>query len=417
MERDRLLNDLRTIIEVSRAIGSERNLDRLLDRIISAACSLGQAERASLFVVDHQKSELWTRRAQGSDQIRLPLGRGIAGAVAVTGRSINIPDAYADERFDRTADGRSGFRTHSLLTLPLRNHLDETVAVLQVLNRLDGQPFDGHDEDVLGALGSQAAVAIDNAVLAVSEVERQRMARDLEVASSIQALLVPHKPPVVPGWKIAGFYQSCDETGGDYWDALPRPDGSCDILVGDITGHGIGAALMMSSARAFVHALHPLEPDLGRLLGRLNDLLEPDLGDEVFMTFVMCRLGADGVVSGGNAGQEQALILRRGGDFEVVPAEGVVLGILPDMTYEVVTVAKPLAQGDLVVLLSDGIFEAQAMPGIDQFGMDAVRSIVSASAQHGAVAVRDALVAAVMKHLDGHPPHDDMTLVVAERGT
>jgi GAF domain-containing protein len=160
MDHGRLLSDLRNIIEVSRAIGSERDLDRLLDRIIAAACSLGRAERASLFVVDRVTAELWTRRAQDSGQIRLPLGRGIAGAVAATGASINIPDAYADERFDRSTDIRTGFRTRSLLTLPLRNHRDETVAVLQVLNRRDGQPFDVHDEDVLAALGSQAAVAL-----------------------------------------------------------------------------------------------------------------------------------------------------------------------------------------------------------------------------------------------------------------
>jgi sigma-B regulation protein RsbU (phosphoserine phosphatase) len=414
MDHGRLLTDLRTIIESARAIGAERDLDRLLDRIIVAACALARADRASLFVVDRAKGELWTRRAQGSGEIRLPLGKGIAGAVATSGETINISEAYADERFDRGSDQRSGYRTRSILALPLRNHTDAIVAVLQVLNRNDGQAFDAHDADVLSALGSQAAVAIDNAVLAQAEAERQRMARDLEVARDIQAMLLPQHPPELAGWRLAAFCRSCDETGGDYWDALPRPDGGCDILVGDITGHGIGAALMMSTARAFVRALHPLEADPARLLARLNDLLEPDFNDEVFMTFALARLGRDGSVLAVNAGHEPTLVWRRASGFESIPAEGIVLGMLPGLEYTAAS-AAPLAPGDLVVLLTDGIFEAQAPPDFAQFGMKAVQAAISSAAPQGAAAVRDAIIAAVEAHLGDHRQHDDMTLVVAER--
>lgn len=413
-DADRRLRDLHTILAVSRAMGSERNLERLLDLIIDAVTRLAEADRSSLFLVDHERHELWTTVAQRTTAIRLPMGSGIAGTVARTGRPINIPSAYDDPRFNPENDRRSGFRTTSILCMPLVNYADKVVGVIQALNKRGG-PFTDYDEQVLGALCSQAAVAIDNAQLIAGERERQRMERELELAASIQASLLPAEPPRDPHWRFAAFSRPCDQTGGDYFDYMLSPDGDLDVVIGDVSGHGIGSALLMSTARAALRALHGRDEPLGTLLTRLNRLLEQDMADDTFMSMAICRLRADGRGAWISAGHEPPLLWRAttGRFDDLVGPGGLLLGLMDDEQYADSALA-PLAKGDLVVLFTDGMWEA-ADPAGEQFGLDRLRAAVTANAARGAEAVRDGMVAEVMAWLAGADPLDDMTAVVVER--
>ena len=155
------------ILEVAKALVAERDLDRLLQLIVRAAARIVEADRCTLFLVDHERGELWSKVAQGvgMSEIRFPMGRGIAGAVAQTNTSVNIPDAYADPRFNQNVDKQTGYRTRSILCIPMRSVAGEVVGVLQALNRLDGNPFHDEDEELLSALGGQAAAAVNNALL------------------------------------------------------------------------------------------------------------------------------------------------------------------------------------------------------------------------------------------------------------
>ena len=161
------------ILEVAKALVAERDLDRLLQLIVAAASRVVEADRCSLFLVDHERGELWSKVAQGvgTKEIRFPMGRGIAGAVAQTNTSVNIPDAYADPRFNKNVDKQTGYRTRSILCVPMRSVEGEVVGVLQALNKLGppgnkpGYPFTAEDEELLSALGGQAAAAVNNALL------------------------------------------------------------------------------------------------------------------------------------------------------------------------------------------------------------------------------------------------------------
>lgn len=410
----RLTRDLQTVLAISRAMSSERDLGRLLDLIVAAVTDLVGADRTSLYLVDHERNELWTQVSQNTTAIRLPMGRGIAGTVATTGETINIPTAYADARFDRGNDQRSGYETRSILCMAMRNHGNQVVGVVQALNKRDGTPFNDYDEQLLSALASAGAVAIDNAQLVARDRERQRMERDMELARQIQLGLLPERPPEHPGWRIAAFAQSCDETGGDYYDFMPVAGGGLDAVVGDVSGHGIPSALLMSTARAFLRALHERGLPPGETVTALNRLLEQDLADDSFMTLVLARLADDGAMQYVAAGHEPPLVWRRDGSFDALDSSGLPVGMIDDSVYEEATV-KPLAAGELIVLCTDGISEAQRPPGHLQFGQERLRALVAEHAGQGAQAVCDALVSAVSEHLDGHPPHDDITLVVIER--
>ncbi len=157
---------LTALLDIGKAMASERNLDRLLQLIVGEVTKVMEADRSSLFLVDRERNELWSKIAQGLEvrEIRIQIGLGIAGYVAQTGRTINIPDAYADPRFNQEIDRRTGYHTRTILCAPMRNKLNEVIGVLQVLNKWDGV-FTEEDEDLLLAFSSQAAVAIENAIL------------------------------------------------------------------------------------------------------------------------------------------------------------------------------------------------------------------------------------------------------------
>lgn len=160
---------LEVILNITRRLMSVTDLDALLRIIAEATTQLLDADRATIFLVDVDRGELWSKVALGTGvgEIRLPLGVGIAGAVAQTGVTVNIPDAYADPRFDRQTDLRSGYRTRSLLTYPMNAHDGRVIGVFQAVNK-SGGPFTGDDEDTLSSLAASAAVAVENAQL-VSE--------------------------------------------------------------------------------------------------------------------------------------------------------------------------------------------------------------------------------------------------------
>jgi HD-GYP domain-containing protein (c-di-GMP phosphodiesterase class II) len=157
---------LTALLDVGKAMSSERNLDRLLRLILGEVTRVMEADRSSIFLVDRERNELWSKIAQGLSvrEIRIAIGRGIAGHVARTGQPLNIPDAYADPRFNPGTDRSTGYRTRNVLCAPMCNKRNEVIGVLQVLNKHHG-PFTEEDEELLLAFSSQAAAAVENAIL------------------------------------------------------------------------------------------------------------------------------------------------------------------------------------------------------------------------------------------------------------
>jgi adenylate cyclase len=155
-----------TLLRVMRAVSSELALDQLLGKIVAMTSEVMDAERATLFLLDRRRGDLWSKVAQGigSQEIRVPLGVGIVGHVAGAGETVNIADVYRDARFNPEVDRRTGYRTRNMLCMPLRNESAEIVGVIQVLNKRNG-PFTGEDEELLNALGSQTSIALENSRL------------------------------------------------------------------------------------------------------------------------------------------------------------------------------------------------------------------------------------------------------------
>ncbi len=164
-ERKHLRELLASLIAVASDLTSELDFDRLFPLVVSRVTAVMAAERTSLYVIDWEKRELWTKVAEGIEAIRLPIGQGISGRVAETGESLNVADAWELPYFDRSFDQRNRYRTRTVLCVPIRSHTGRNIGVLQVINKLGGGVFDSRDEIFLKGLASQVGIALENSLL------------------------------------------------------------------------------------------------------------------------------------------------------------------------------------------------------------------------------------------------------------
>ena len=196
-----LESKLRFLMEATKALASTLDLGELLGRILEVAKSQAGAERGTLFLVDEKTEEIWSLIAHGMEkrEIRLPLGRGIAGHVAQSGEILNIPDAYSDPRFDRDVDARTGYRTRSLLCLPIRNKRGKIIAALQLLNKQSVAASPLRTLTFFWRISDHMALALENAQLHRALLEKERLEREMALARDIQRSLLPEMAPRAAG--------------------------------------------------------------------------------------------------------------------------------------------------------------------------------------------------------------------------
>ncbi len=411
--------DLERLLTVARRLGATVDLDEMLQAIASAATDLLDCERATVYLYDAATDELRSRLATGMadspvSELRFPAGLGIAGQVARTGMLVNLPDAYADPRFNPDFDKTSGFRTRSMLTVRLADHDDGTVGVLQLLNKRS-RPFDTRDEEIAGFLGSQAGVAMQRQTLLDHFAEKQKIQRDLNIARSIQQGLLPREQPLAAGFDIAGWNKPADETGGDFFDFFSLDEDHLSVTLADATGHGIGPALVMAEARALLRAVLLRSTSLSRAVTDVHDLLCLDMPEGRFVT-AFC-----GILNVSTATLEflsagQGPILRfhaASGLIEDLPAQGLPLAFVPGVVYDQPTTVM-LGAGDLLVLLTDGFYEWERADG-EGFGSDRVCELIRTHADRSATDLIAILYDEVRRFADGSRQLDDLTAVIVKR--
>src|SRR6185295_9913355 len=237
--------NLEPILAVAAKLAAPFDVDTMLAEVVEAAKRVLHAERGSVWLYDRDTDELELRIAGDIDSVRVPAGTGIVGACARKREIINVPDCYADARFDASTDRRTGYRTRCLLTLPLVDHGDALVGVMQVLNKASGV-FDAEDEGLGRVLAAQCAVALQRARMTEALLDGERMRQQLEAARVIQMSTLPAHMPELPGYDVFGVSQPADLTGGDTFDVALIDDSKILLVLADATGHGIGPALSVT---------------------------------------------------------------------------------------------------------------------------------------------------------------------------
>ena len=364
------------MVEASKVFNSTLDLSELLGKILDVAKTLTKAERGTLFLVDEKTDEIWSLIAQGMEkqEIRLPRGRGIAGHVALTGEIVNIPDAYADDRFDPEVDKRTGFRTRNILTLPIRNKAGKIVAALQLLNKAGGS-FTDEDTDVLLTLSGQMAMSLENAQLHHDLLEKERLEREMALARGIQRSLLPETAPVLPGFDLAVLNEPCFEVGGDYYDFLSLGPNTLLVVIADVEGKGISSAMVMSNLQATLRALVLHLHSLNDIAESVNRMILHDTRGEKYMTMFMGLIDTRRkAIHYINCGHVPPVIVRPGSEPLQLTEGGMVIGLFENVQFERGHVK--FQTGDILLLCTDGITESMDVQN-EEFGMERLVASVS----------------------------------------
>jgi len=405
---------LSSLIEVNEMISSSLDLDTILENVMTISKKVMNADASSLMRVDEKTNELIYQVAQSSvgeklkKEVRLKMGQGIAGTVAEEGKPLLLEDAYSHPKFFRGNDEKTGYRTKSMITVPLKVG-NRITGVAQVINRLDGKPFDADDMELFQSLASMTAIALENAKMHQSLMEKQRLVKDMEFARTVQESFLPQDAPEVLSYKFSAHYTPALEVGGDFYDFINLGRNRTGIVIGDVSGKGVPAALYMAKLGSDMRTLAFTEPTPAAALSKLNDLLAARSRRGMFATLLYAELDASsGKIVIANAGHLPPIIKKADGSVARLPnAGGSPLGILPGMKFGQDTMDLEL--GDTVVLYTDGIVEAMNAKE-ELYGYARFEDLLRRSPSDPAT-LKSAIISEVERFTGMSPQHDDMTLV------
>ncbi|PTY07283.1 protein serine phosphatase [Opitutaceae bacterium EW11] len=367
--------------------------------------------------------EKLTTRAKFIEQIlkseTFPVGEGVVGGVASTGKGVLIADATTDPRIVRHDD--PALEVKSVIAVPL-TFRDRFFGVLAVANPADSLPFTETDFSLVQSLAEQAALALHNADFFNFQIEKRQLDLDLSVASGIQQMLLPKTPPRIAGFEVDARYIPAQKIGGDFYDLFALSESRLGVAVADVSGKGIPASLLMAICRTNLRQIAPRFDSPARVLIELNHVLRTDIQKEHFITIVYAVIDTEyNEVIFARAGHELPLFLRRHRESgqhraEYVGAEGMALGMVePDLFDAVIQDRRePLALGDSFIVYTDGITEAPNEEGKEFSGArlaDLVRPLHSRSARE----LNDSVLDQVQRFAGTAAQRDDLTLVTVKR--
>jgi len=448
------LRNLWALLEISKALNSSLRLDDVLEKVIEAVLALTRAERGMLLLgdsADHMEIEVQRNfDASASDDARY--SSTVVRDVVTSGEPRILTDAAQDERFSGQ-ESIVGLNLRTVMCVPLRlgrkriapmrspapddataaadyvaaaavatatsTELEDGAAqkpaadlnligVIYVDRRSPTRFFTAQDLALFESFASHAALAIENARLFEEALEKRRMENEMEVAREIQQSLLPHEFPELEWASIYGYNQPARQVGGDYYDVALRDDGALDFAVGDVSGKGVPASLVMSTLQSSFLAESSAQEDLSKVCERVNEFLVQRTTPERYATFFAARLQTDGTLMYVNAGHNPPLLLR-GSEIRRLTGGGLPLGLFKGRSYELQR--DKLEPGDLLLVYTDGVTEAND-PDENEFGEERLLEVVRANADANVRDLTEKVFAAIAEFSLGlHNPHDDITLV------
>jgi phosphoserine phosphatase RsbU/P len=405
---------LALISKVGVTLLASATLDETLGQVARLVFEAVPAERCLVMLREGEAGELKIRAAEMRDRRpevgEVRVSRTIIEEVVNQGRSVLTSDAQHDPRFRSSTVTFQGIR--SVLAVPLGVG-ERIFGMIYADSPLATSRFSEDHLKVLTTLGSVAAIRVENTRLLEEHLAQQQYERELQLAREIQQRFQPTAPPVVPGFELQGISFPSYQIGGDYYDFILCPDGRLVIALGDVSGKGTSAALLMSSLHAAVHAQVASCRPITETIGAVNRYLADNTPANRFVTLFYAELDPlTGALSFINAGHNPPVIAHEGGKLETLGAGGVPLGILSDFDFrEGRTQLRP---GDVLIVYSDGVTETQNPEG-EEFGTMRLQEVISENLDRSAAALRDKIEAALSAFAQGTPAVDDITLVIVKR--
>ena len=396
----------RALIRAGRELVGHLSLAKLFEVIMDLSLEAVGANRGVLMALEGEQLVVRAVRGQG-----FQISSAVRDRVINEGRSELVVDAQTDQAFRERASIVAQ-NVRSMMAVPLQAK-DRVIGLIYVDSPNMIQPFSREDLNLLTVMANVAAIRIEHARLAEVEEMERRMADDLEQAAEIQRSFLPAKAPEVAGADLAGYNAACRTVGGDYFDFFQYPNGRVAMVLGDVSGKGMGASLMMMGLQARVQVLADEPQNLATVMNRLNKITCQNCPSNRYITFFFCVLDpATGDLSYCNAGHNPPVVVRTNGSVEYLDGGGLVLGILSIANYAEYKAA--LEAGDVLAIYSDGVTEA-TNANQDEFGDERFAEVLKAHRQKSATEIVGAVNQALTDFVAGSPAADDITLVVARR--
>jgi serine phosphatase RsbU (regulator of sigma subunit)/pSer/pThr/pTyr-binding forkhead associated (FHA) protein len=397
---------VRALIHAGQELAGHRPLEKLFSVILKLALSAVEAKRGVILTLED--GDLMVRASEGAG---FSISTAVRDRVLAEKCSLLISDAQVDDAL-RQQKSIVMHRVRSMMAVPLQTG-DRVIGLIYVDNSTFIRPFSQEDLDLLTVMANVAAIRIEHARLAEVEQAEKLMELELTQASEIQQTLLPTEAPEYAGYDLAGYNLPCRTVGGDYYDFVPYKDGRLALVVGDVSGKGLPAALLMSSLQARVQMLRETNPDPGAAVTTLNRSLAERCPLGKFITFFYALLDTQtGKLRYSNAGHNYPLLLRAGGKVEQLTGSGMVMGLFPSVFYEVrETILEP---GDLLALYSDGVTEATTAEGVE-FGEEGLGRFLSEKKSETCSQIVTSLVDHVRKWRASTSFTDDFTIVLVRR--
>ena len=449
------------LLPLGAALSSEKKFDRLLERILTEAKSLCHADGGTIYILRDKQLEftlmfcdslgMASRPSDTAtnvpplalyDQEGRPNLSYVATRVAIEGHAVNVRDVYRDENFNfsgtKAFDQRNGYRTHSLLTVPLKNHEDQVIGVLQLINAQNerGQvvPFGSYEQLVVESLSSLAAVALNTHILLDRQRELMIVERDVQVGRQIQADFLPETLPKPSGWEIGSRFRPAKEVSGDFFDAFPVGDGRVGLIIADVCDKGVGAALFMALSRSLLRAFGWLAEGCPLPNGAEGTRLASPVGDltaepvrltneyiahfhanlNTFVTLFFAVLDpSSGLLRYINAGHNPPILITQHGSVRArLAATGPALGIVPGSEFKVEE--QIIEPGEFLFAFTDGVTEARDPKG----GFFTDRRLVALIEEEPAASASillDRIDTSLKQHESGCGLSDDITMLAVYR--
>jgi len=428
-EKDLIINLMR---EISDTLSVELELDRVLAKIVDAAIEGTSSKAAAILLKDPSGSTLSVRYVKGlfppvkpikvesytvlkESQIvdifkssKISVGETYLGIPASTGEVLFIKDAEEDPRVIQTAKGIVDIK--SVIAAPLKIQ-ENIMGVLAVLNKAVGIAHTESDLSLIQTLADQAAITIRQFEMYREIVEKKQAERDISIASEIQMSLLPRKFPTSDKFDMYGFSIPAKGVGGDYFDYIKFGPNKLGIIIADVSGKGVPAALIMVMIRSITRTIASLSKDANQVLAQLNNSLSGDIVEDRYATAFYCALDAEKrILNYSNAGHGPLLLFRsKTKEFELLDTEGMPVGIMPDVEYGQDFII--LDKGDIGVLYTDGITEAMN-EAHDLYGLERLQNVIYKNHELSAKEIADAVLADVNEFVGTAPQHDDETMII-----
>ncbi len=411
--QDRTAKNLRKVLALNAVLNSTLKLNELLAIIMKTSSEVMRSEVASLLLIDEASQELVFRVALGGkgaeleEKFRVKMGEGIAGSVAASGKPEIVNDPQNDPRFAKRFDKSTGFVTRAILCVPMKAR-GQVIGVLQAINPLKRKGFDAGDLELFETFADQAAIAIEHARLHGEIVKQEKAKQALKIAHEIQQNFLPDLTNRQYGIDLCALSLPAFDVGGDLYDVIALDRDRVGVVLGDVSGKGVPAALYMVRAMSEYRFLAPQAKDPAELLTALNKRLAENSPFGMFLTMICLLIDRHtNTVQYSSAGHLPVLLRKAAdGKTEILKgAQSPPLGLMAETAFFLNT--AHLEPGDALFLYTDGVIEARDKYG-KEYAIDRLEKCVGEEAG-SAAAYSERIFEEVRKFTTGAEQHDDIT--------